>query len=278
MAFQYSAQTVTKKKKNNNNGSIVDSFCQRENKTQQIKKWQRVFQSVSLNVWQVWKKHLFQGLFRQWSLPPLLKNVPASCQCAALFFPRLVGQEFISPACHWVSQRRGRKKRWMLKQHVPPRHASRQHVISHHSSGLLLQIQQRAQPGPRGRRDRWQTRDGWHTTRTLTASPFRLFVPACLPYKMQSRWCMLQVAEDCTAGCDMHLFACLARWQQLQTDCCYNQTLLNQYCKAPSLQWQRYITSNAKQCHSMYVKFNHDSVCMTLRAIQTHRTEREIKT
>lgn len=29
MAFQYSAQTVT-----GNNGSIVDNFCQRENKTE----------------------------------------------------------------------------------------------------------------------------------------------------------------------------------------------------------------------------------------------------
>lgn len=95
------------------------------------------------------------------------------CCCV---FPRLVGQEFIFPACHWVSQRGG--KRWLLKQHILPLTCllPAEHVISHHNSGLLLQIQQSAWPGPREHSDRYQTRDGWHTTRTLTVSPFSLFI------------------------------------------------------------------------------------------------------
>lgn len=110
------------------------------------------------------------------------------------------------------------EKRWLLKQHILPSTCllPAEHVISHHNSGLLLQIQQSAWPGPWEHSDRYQTRDGWHTTRTLTVSPFSLFyMSAWIPYKMQSQWCMLQVAEDCTSGWDMHLFACLARWQSL---------------------------------------------------------------
>lgn len=89
-------------------------------------------------------------------------------------FPGLVGQEFILPACHRVSQR---EKRWLLKQRILPLTCllPAEHVISHHNSGLLLQIQQSAWPGPWEHSDRYQTRDGWHTTRTLTVSPFSLF-------------------------------------------------------------------------------------------------------
>lgn len=154
----------------------------------------------------------------------------------ALVFPGCVGQEFIFPACHWVSQR---KKRWLLKQHILPLTCllPTEHVISHHNSGLLLQIQQSAWPGLWEHSDRYQTRDGWHTTRTLTVSPFSLFfyMSAWIPYKMQSQWCMLQVAKDCTSGWDMHLFSSLARWQSLRAYwastkavrlCCYDQTQL----------------------------------------------------
>lgn len=64
-------------------------------------------------------------------------------------FPRLVGQEFIFPACHWLSQR---EKRWLLKQHILPLTCllPTEHVISHHNSGLLLQLQQSAWPGAAG--------------------------------------------------------------------------------------------------------------------------------
>lgn len=48
------------------------------------------------------------------------------------------------------------------------------HVISHHNSGLLLQIQQSAWPGLREHSDSYQTGDGWHTTTTLTVSPLSL--------------------------------------------------------------------------------------------------------
>lgn len=69
------------------------------------------------------------------------------------------------------------EKRWLLKQHILPSTCllPAEHVISHHNSGLLLQIQQSAWPGPWEHSDRYQTRDGWHTTRTLTVSPFSLF-------------------------------------------------------------------------------------------------------
>lgn len=133
-----------------------------------------------------------------------------------------------------MSPSESEEKRGLLKQHVLPSTwlLPAAHIISHHNSGLLLQIQQSAWPGRREHSDRYQTRDGWHTTRTLTASPFSLFyMSAWIPYKMQSQWCMLQVAEDCTSGWDMHLFACLARWQSLNSFdknpvwlCCYEQT------------------------------------------------------
>lgn len=90
-------------------------------------------------------------------------------------FPGLVGQEVILPACHRVSQR---KKRWLLQQHTLPLTCllPAEHIISHHNSGLLLQIQQSAWPGAPEHSDRYQTRDGWHTTRILTVSPFSLFI------------------------------------------------------------------------------------------------------
>lgn len=141
-------------------------------------------------------------------------------------FPGLAGQEFIFPACHWVSQR---KKGGCQSNTFPPSTCllPAEHVISHHNSGLLLQIQQSAWPGPREHSDRYQTRDGWHTTRTLTVSPFSLFyMSAWIPYKMQSRWCMLQVAKDRTGGWDMHLFACLARWRSLKRPPSSNRNLV----------------------------------------------------
>lgn len=96
------------------------------------------------------------------------------CCC---FFPGHVGQEFISPACLRVSQRKEKKKRWLLKQPIllltcllPT-----EHVISHHNSGLLLQIQRSAWPVLPEHSDGYQTRDGWHTTTTLTAFPLGFF-------------------------------------------------------------------------------------------------------
>lgn len=198
-------------------------------------------------------------------------------------FPGLVGQEFIFPACHRVSQR---EKRWLLKQHILPSTCllPAEHVISHHNSGLLLQIQQSAWPGPREHSDRYQTRDGWHTTRTPTVSPFSLFyVSAWIPYKMQSQWRMLQVAEDCTSGWDMHLFACLARWQSLNS---LNKTMSDSAATTkPSLcfllqscflyeQWQCsiYTTSDAKMSKltTALVNFNQVSVFMTFSEIHIH--------
>lgn len=90
-------------------------------------------------------------------------------------FPGHVGQEFIFPACHWVSQR---EKRWLLKQHILPLTCllPTEHIISHHNSGLLLQIQQSAWPGLQEHSDRYQTRDGWHTTTTLTVFPSAFFI------------------------------------------------------------------------------------------------------
>lgn len=120
---------------------------------------------------------------------------------------------------------------WLPKQHILPSTCllPTEHVTSHHNGGLLHQIQQSAWPGPWEHSDRYQTRDGWHTTRTLTVSPFSLFyMSAWIPYKMQSQWCMLQVAKDCTSGWDMHLFSCLAHWASIQLEhnlvwlCCYN--------------------------------------------------------
>lgn len=122
----------------------------------------------------------------------------------------------VHPSCMSLSE--SEEKRWLLKQHILPPDMPAEHVISHHNSGLLLQLQRSAWPGPREHWDRYQMRDAWHTTRTATVSPFSLFYAlAWIPYKMQSQWCMLQVAEDCTGGWDMHSFACLARWQSLNS-------------------------------------------------------------
>lgn len=163
----------------------------------------------------------FGGLFRQWSIFPLLWNVPCIFN-VLLCFSRTCGSG-VHLSC--MPQTESEGKRWLPKQHILPSTCLllAEHVISHHNSGLLLQIQQSGWPGPREHSDRYQTRDGWHTTRTLTVSPFSLFyMLAWIPYKIQSQWCMLQVAKHCTSGWDMHLFACLARWQSLNS---LNKTL-----------------------------------------------------
>lgn len=74
----------------------------------------------------------------------------------------------VHPCC--MSLGESEEKRWLLKQHILPLTCllPTEHVISLHNSGLLLQIQQNAWPGLREHSDRYQTRDGWHTTRTPT--------------------------------------------------------------------------------------------------------------
>lgn len=47
-----------------------------------------------------------------------------------------------------------------------------EHIISHHNRGLLLQIRRSTRPGLLEHSDPYQTRDEWHTTRTLTVSQF----------------------------------------------------------------------------------------------------------
>lgn len=117
----------------------------------------------------------FRGNLRQWSVFPLAFKMSRIYFMCFSVFPGLVGQEVILPACHRVSQR---KKRWLLQQHTLPLTCllPAEHIISHHNSGLLLQIQQSAWPGAPEHSDRYQTRDGWHTTRILTVSPFSLFI------------------------------------------------------------------------------------------------------
>lgn len=167
--------------------------------------------------------------------------------CCSLL-PRLVGQEFISPACRWVSQRR--EKKVDAKATRSP--STRLTLLVTTAADCYCKYSRVLDPGRGGTRTENRRETDGTRQETLTASPFRLFVPEWLPYKMQSQWCMLQVAEDCTGGCDMHLFACLARWQQLKTDCCYNQTLVNQYCNAVFQQrhaeeWQCIVLSLLKQ-------------------------------
>lgn len=140
------------------------------------------------------------------------------CCC---FFPGHVGQEFISPACLRVSQRKEKKKRWLLKQPIllltcllPT-----EHVISHHNSGLLLQIQRSAWPVLPEHSDGYQTRDGWHTTTTLTAFPlgffFFFFEREWIPHKNVKSVMHATGGKNCNSGADMHLFVCLAHWQSL---------------------------------------------------------------
>lgn len=157
------------------------------------------------------------GGFRQWSILYLCFKMP-NIYFFVLLCLSTTRRSGVHPSC--MSPSESEEKRGLLKQHVLPSTwlLPAAHIISHHNSGLLLQIQQSAWPGRLEHSDTYQTRDGWHTTRTLTVSPFSLFyMSAWIPYKMQSQWCMLQVAEDCTSGWDMHLFACLARWQSLNS-------------------------------------------------------------
>lgn len=107
------------------------------------------------------------------------------------------------------------------------------HVISHHNSGLLLQIQQSAWPGLREHSDSYQTGDGWHTTTTLTVSPFSLpFMSAWTRTRTHTqskasdacyRW---QTTEPVDVGhaavCLLGLLTTMQQFKQ-NCDCCYNQ-------------------------------------------------------
>ena len=135
------------------------------------------------------------------------------------------------------------EKRWLLKQRVLPSTCllPAEHIISHHDGGLLLEIQQSAWPGPREHSDRYQTRDGWHTTRTLTVSPFSLFFLICrhgYHTKCKAsdacyRWPKtVPVDGTCT---------CLPAWladnrSQTSSDRCYNRTTACRSCVFISLQ------------------------------------------
>lgn len=100
-----------------NNGSIVDNFVRektnqkmkmRIKKHWQIKKKKRqllLLRAFHYMFGRFERNSSFRGIFRQWSVFPLLSDIPRIFYVLLCFFPGLVGQEFIFPACHWVSQR-----------------------------------------------------------------------------------------------------------------------------------------------------------------------------